>query len=167
MRTIGQRLTHALNVRGLGVNEVDRRAGLVTKKDRGSGYTSRLSRDQRKTPEADKVKLVAGVLGVRFEWLMWGTGPMDEDGMPAETALEAGLRASTETANPNAALETAIAYWRGQMSDEAVARLRAKNPALTLSPNEIGEMLLEEDAALVEEKREKLRKMSDKLKASI
>ncbi len=75
--TLGQRLKHAMAVRGIKNNELDR---LMGKK----GYVSRLANDQRPNASAETVSRAAQALGVRVEWLMRGEEPMEEstDGSP-------------------------------------------------------------------------------------
>lgn len=184
VKTIGERLTHALKLRGIGVNEVDRRAGLVRinpetgqPTDRGSGYTSRLAADKRKNPQADIVKKIADILKVRFEWLMFGTGAIEAvDGEEEESAFAAAARASLKTARPGTLTGTeigdefkaAVAYWRHKISDEAIARVRAKGAALDLDRVAIGELLIAEQQQINREIMDKIaaRKAADEANAA-
>lgn len=152
MSTLGQRLKEAMALRGVSSNEVDRSCGFVAKDKDGrpklysAGYTSRLANDKRKNPEAEKIEKIAAFLRVNFLWLFRGQGPRDlPDGPPPPdgnpTALEAMLGQSLIDANDN--VEVVIAYLRGQVSREAIAAFRRRQPSRELSTDELRMMLLE------------------------
>lgn len=160
MNTLAERLAYAMELRGLGPNEVDRVAGFVKENKhgikQGAGYASRIRSGQR-TPGPANAKKLADALGVHVNWLLYGTGPMDATKDQIEkTGLEAALEASQ--ASSTSSLEAAIAYWRHAVSDEAIRRLRAKRPAIDLTPDQIGEMLIVEQQKLTRELSEKLQR---------
>jgi transcriptional regulator with XRE-family HTH domain len=66
--TLGERITLLMKEKGLGVNELDR---LV---EQNTGYTSLLSRDKKKRPDATILQKYAEVLGVDYTWLVSGKG---------------------------------------------------------------------------------------------
>ena len=71
-RTRAERLEHAMELRGVRSNELNRLAGL------SQGYVSRIVNGQRETPGLDELRSIADVLRVRFEWLAFGRGMMDQ-----------------------------------------------------------------------------------------
>jgi hypothetical protein len=70
MRTLGERLLYAIQLRDIGFNELDRAIG------QGSGYTSRLVRDLKERPDVFLINKIARELHVDFEWLVSGRGPV-------------------------------------------------------------------------------------------
>lgn len=88
------RVRLALEHSELDANEADRRANAST------GYTSRLATAARRSPDAAIVRRLAGVMGVRYEWLMFGEGTMTHEAnqtppqvasFPSKPALDAVL----------------------------------------------------------------------------
>ena len=73
LRTRAQRLQHAMDLRGVRTNQLDKKAGL------GDGWTSRFLNEKKKNPGVDKVQAVCDALQISSEWLMSGNGQMDAD----------------------------------------------------------------------------------------
>ena len=67
VKTLGERLQHAMRLRQTGANQVDIAIG-----KKGHGYTSRLAK--RKRPDAAEIHKIADFLKVRYEWLHFGRG---------------------------------------------------------------------------------------------
>lgn len=87
--TLAERVKTVRLERGLGINELDRLAGV------GKGYTSRVEAGERERISTELVERYAAALGVSHEWLALGTGsrqPASPDAIPAGTNLPA-LRA--------------------------------------------------------------------------
>lgn len=85
--TVGQRVERAMEVRGLGHNEMDRSLGM------SEGYTSRLCSTPR-SPRASTLSRLADVLRVRLDWLISGVGPMDDES-PTPPPISSGTRHKT------------------------------------------------------------------------
>lgn len=141
VKTLGERLTHAMALRGLKKNELDRKIG------QGSGYTTRLARNLKKRPDPDILRRVADELKVSFEWLVFGRGEMT-DTTPTETGLSEMLRASlegVEEPGPNN-FERAAMYWGPSVPKEALAtvRKRAAGRESTKTPPEWGREIVDE-----------------------
>ncbi len=71
VKTRTDRLRHAMAIRGVRTNELDRMAGV------GSGWTSKFLADQKPNPGARTMLAVCRALGIRQTWLLEGTGEMD------------------------------------------------------------------------------------------
>lgn len=155
LSTLSERLKEAMKLRGVRTNQLDRLCGFVQTdkegrpKQYGAGYTSSLATGRRKTPDADKVAVMAEKLGVRFEWLYWGRGARDlGDGEEPPTAFEAAARESL--IDPSDPVEVAIAFTRRLVSQDAIDKFRASKPDHSKSPEELRLMLLEVNRELVQ-----------------
>jgi transcriptional regulator with XRE-family HTH domain len=93
MDTLGSRLVHAREARGLSSVELFKRAKL-----KSPSHLRMIERGERPEPSAKTISALAAVLGVRERWLVLGTGPMDDtsDVDPSELADDA--LAATEAA---------------------------------------------------------------------
>lgn len=103
---IGDRLRVLLDVRDIGYNHLDRQVA------QGSGYTSRLVRNEKKRPDMNIIRRIAEELEVDFEWLAFGRGQPPED---IEAALQNAMQFEprkrgrpAQSADPAASGVTAI-----------------------------------------------------------
>ena len=82
--TFGDRLTAAREATGLSVRDLAQRVGVKV-------TTMQAWEDDLKEPRANRLSMLAGMLGVSLRWLLTGEGagvsaPMAEDGVQAEIA---------------------------------------------------------------------------------
>lgn len=98
LMTLGERLKVAIKAEGrdgeVSQNEFERQAGLKR------GQLSTYARGKRggSTIAVDKLRALADVLHVSFDWLAWGEGPMRKGGRdttPAEEAIVLARRSGT------------------------------------------------------------------------
>jgi transcriptional regulator with XRE-family HTH domain len=69
-RALGARIAEARKMRGLTMNELDRRIGQ-------GGYTTRLEAGKKLHCDFDVVAQIAEALNVNLDWLSFGIGPME------------------------------------------------------------------------------------------
>jgi hypothetical protein len=148
MKTRGQRLKLAMQLRGVKTNEIDRHLG-----KEGTGFTSRLSNDKKgKRVDLEVVQKIAAFLRVRFQWLQWGTGDMEGETV---SELEAMFGETSNRSPPDMLartnLDIAVDFYRSSVSQAAIDRVRAMAPSLALSPQEIGDMLIEAQQLIIGE----------------
>lgn len=107
MADISERIKRAMDLRGLGFNEVDRKLGY------SEGYTSRTIKSGRK-PRADTVRRFAEILEVSAEWLITGKGE--------PTAFSSAPRVTKEERYPN--LRVALDCHASKWSPAVIAAAR-------------------------------------------
>jgi transcriptional regulator with XRE-family HTH domain len=76
VKTLGQRLRRARELRGFGTRE------LATLASVSPTWVSKAEHDKRKDVEVEPVRKVARALGVRLDWLLTGELPMDVSEQP-------------------------------------------------------------------------------------
>lgn len=121
MSAIGQRVHEAIKARGLTLQGTEKAAGLAR------GALSKLVNPpaggpyKGTRPAADTIQKIARTLGVRFDWLMRGEGPMDEGPAAASSSSP-----ETRIARPSRYrhLEAAISYWPDRWSSAVLAAAR-------------------------------------------
>lgn len=120
LRTRGERLAHAMEARGIGVNELNRLAKKADGDPLSAGYVSRILNDKRESPGIDEVDAIARALRVRFEWLAFGHGMMDlgSGEMPA-------VHTAQKLDKPNLEAVLRVHNRSGRWSDAAVGAARA------------------------------------------
>lgn len=159
MKTRGERLKAAMKLRGVKTNAVDRHLG-----KEGNGFTSRLANDRKgKRVDLETVQKIAAFLRVRFQWLQWGTGDMEGETVSELEAMFGGTAertAADRLARTN--IDIAADFYRASVAPAAIDRVRAKAPSLDLSPEEVGDMILEEQQQII---RELAAKMAARKKA--
>lgn len=139
MRTRGERLKFALELRGMGTNELDRAIG-------ESGWASRVARDMKPRAESDLVMACAQTLRVRFMWLEWGLGPMD--GAPdSESYLASELGAPGVGWRTSHPLQLAINEHPHMFAPEIVKKVWAKKPSFFMTKEDGLKLLIEEKQA--------------------
>lgn len=80
MNTPGERIRHARELKGWSRNRLDAEAGL------SQGVTSRLERNER-AGMGDTIAKMAAALGVRSDWILSGTTPMEAEAVPVQDAV--------------------------------------------------------------------------------
>jgi transcriptional regulator with XRE-family HTH domain len=70
VKTLGERVKYARELRGWSQNQLDKRAGFSV------GRVSRIERNER-APSADTLAKLAATLGVRADWILSGLPPME------------------------------------------------------------------------------------------
>jgi transcriptional regulator with XRE-family HTH domain len=83
--TLGDRITAAREAAGLGAGDLARRLGVERR-------TVIAWEDDQAEPRANRMQMLAGVLGVSLRWLMSGSGP--GVGEPAEVPPDAAVHLS-------------------------------------------------------------------------
>lgn len=69
--TLGRRVREARELRGIGVNDLDRAIGSKP------GYISRLEADEFASVGSEKLRLIAEVLRVSLDWIVLGHGTLE------------------------------------------------------------------------------------------
>lgn len=154
LRTLADRVAHALHVRGISGRAVDR---AVYGKEDASGWITMVKRG-KKMPTIDTIERAASALNVRAAWLAFGDGGMDVVG--DEASLLANRLAASEAGKPSN-FRIAELYHGKKYPREAIERAQNRMPSAGLEPDEIGDLFFEAAQEIIREQSEKRRKRSE------
>jgi len=150
LKTLADRVQHALAVRGISGRAVDR---AVYNKENASGWITMVKRGKKK-PTIDTIERAAEALRVRAAWLAFGDGEMDIAG--EDTSLLVDRLAASGTGVSN--FRIAELYYGKKVPREAIDRVQSRMPAVGLEPDEIGDLFFEAAREIIREQAEKKRK---------
>jgi transcriptional regulator with XRE-family HTH domain len=124
VKTAGERIKHARELKRWSRNRLDAEAGL------SQGMTSRIERNER-AGMGETIAKMAGALGVRTDWILSGTSPMEAEQEPsvdpiphraeaarlarADGVYELAVRAVLDEKPDEHALTRSVLWWADRM----------------------------------------------------